>query len=171
MTAATIDPVDGMVPLVVDLDGTLVRSDLLVEALFKRIVSSPSSIFFVFSALLRGKAHFKDVVAQSVSFDPASLPYDNAVLSHIRDAVTAGRPVYIASASNARFVSAVADHLRFFAGWFGSDGNTNLSSRKKRVFLSRRSVRAGSIISAMITPTCTCGPWPRNGWGCARHRG
>ena len=131
MTAATINTVDGKVPLVVDLDGTLIRSDLLIEALFQTLVSSPSSVILNFFALLRGKAHFKDVVAQNVSFDPASLPYDDAVLEHIRDAVKAGRPVYIASASNARFVSVVAEHFGFFSGWFGSDAVTNLAGRNK----------------------------------------
>ena len=80
MIAATINTVDGKVPLVVDLDGTLIRSDLLIEALFQRLVSSPSSVILNFFALLRGKAQFKDAVARGVNLDPASLPYDDAVL-------------------------------------------------------------------------------------------
>jgi 4-hydroxybenzoate polyprenyltransferase len=131
MIAATITTVDGKVPLVVDLDGTLVRSDLLIEALFQRLVSSPSSVILNFFALRRGKAQFKDAVARGVSLDPASLPYDGAVLQEIHDAISAGRPVYIASASNARFVSAVAEHFGFFSGWFGSDAVTNLSGANK----------------------------------------
>ena len=82
-------------------------------------------------ALLKGKAHFKDVVAQAGHLDPVSLPYDEAVLGRIREALTAGRPVYLVSASNARFVSAIADHFGFFAGWFGSDAITNLSGPNK----------------------------------------
>ncbi|MBV9405266.1 MAG: UbiA family prenyltransferase [Acidobacteriaceae bacterium] len=131
MTAATIDPVDGKLPLVVDLDGTLIRSDLLIEALFQRLVSSPSSVILNFFALRHGKAHFKDAVARGVSFDPATLPYDEVVLRQVREAVTEGRPVYIASASNARFVSVIAEHFGFFSGWFGSDSVTNLSGENK----------------------------------------
>jgi 4-hydroxybenzoate polyprenyltransferase len=131
LTAATINTVNGKMPLVVDLDGTLVRSDLLIEALFQRLVSSPFSVILNFFALRRGKAHFKDAVARSVRLDPASLPYDDAVLQEIRDALSAGRPVYIASASNVRFVSAVAEHFGFFSGWFGSDAITNLSGANK----------------------------------------
>src|ERR1700748_3455261 len=98
MIAATITTVDGKVPLVVDLDGTLIRSDLLIEALFQRLLSSPSSVILNFFALRRGRAQFKDTIARSVRLDPALLPYDDAVLQKIRDAVSAGRPVYIASA-------------------------------------------------------------------------
>src|SRR6516164_4443640 len=53
------------VPLVVDLDGTLIKSDLLIESLFRRIGRDPLSIFGLLKALRGGKAHFKDVLAQA----------------------------------------------------------------------------------------------------------
>ena len=119
------------VPLVVDLDGTMLKSDLLIEAIFKRVHSNPFVVFPLFFALRRGKAYFKATVADGVDLDPAFLPYDEAVLSLVREGVKAGRQVYIASASNTRFVSAIADHFGFFAGWFGSDDSTNISGRNK----------------------------------------
>lgn len=118
-------------PLVVDLDGTLIPSDLLIESVFKLAGSNPGSILTVLFALRRGKAHLKDLLAQVVDLDPASLPYDEAVLVLIHEALATGRPVYLASASNARFVSAIATHLGFFSGWFGSDATTNVSGRNK----------------------------------------
>ncbi|MEJ0093003.1 MAG: UbiA family prenyltransferase [Methylocella sp.] len=118
-------------PLVVDLDGTLIKSDLLVEAVFKRIGAKPFAAVGLLAALRRGKAHFKHVLAQAVNLDPASLPYDQVILGRIREAVAAGRPVYLASASNAQFVSAVAEHLGFFTGWFGSDAITNVAGSNK----------------------------------------
>ncbi len=131
MTAATLDTVKAEVPLVVDLDGTLIKSDLLVEALFEAVGNRPASLVSLLSALLGGKAHFKDILARAVTVDPGSLPYDEAVLGLVHDAVAAGRPVYLASASNERFVAAVAEHLGIFAGWFASDSATNLSGRNK----------------------------------------
>lgn len=118
-------------PLVVDLDGTLIKTDLLAEAVFKRLGSNPGAIFGLFAAMGKGKAHFKDRLAQSLDLDPALLPYDEAILGLIRAALAAGRPVYLASASNAKFVSAVAEHFGFFTGWFGSDADTNISGRNK----------------------------------------
>jgi hypothetical protein len=105
-------------PLVVDLDGTLVKSDLLHESLFARVGRDPASVFSLLLALGGGKAHFKDVVASQVDLDIGSLPYDEAVLSLIEKARAAGRPVYLASASNEKFVAAVADQLGLFDGWF-----------------------------------------------------
>ena len=135
MTVVAINSVELDTPLVVDLDGTLIKSDLLVEAVFKRAGSNPASIFALLSALRHGKAHLKDLLAQAVDLDPASLPYDETVLDLIREALAAGRPVYLASASNTRFVSAIADHFGFFSGWFGSDGTTNVSGRNKASLL------------------------------------
>ncbi len=121
----------GDVPLVVDLDGTLIKSDLLIESFFKRIGTDPAAIFGLVLALRRGKAVLKDVLAQGVDLDVAGLPYDETVLGLVREARDAGRPVYLASASNAKFVAAVADHIDLFDGWFGSDAATNMSGRNK----------------------------------------
>ncbi len=98
-------------PLVVDLDGTLIRTDLLVESAFAYLGANPLRIVSLPSALSRGKAQLKAQIAGETAIDAAHLPYDDRVLSLIRDARTAGQPVYLASASNERYVWDVADHL------------------------------------------------------------
>lgn len=118
-------------PLVVDLNGTLVRSDLLIETAFSELGQRPQSLFDLLNALLRGKAALKHRLSEPADFDPASLPYDNEVLEQIRTAHAEGRPVYLASASNRRLVGAVADHLGLFTGWFASDETTNLAGEAK----------------------------------------
>jgi phosphoserine phosphatase len=118
-------------PLVVDLDGTLVRSDLLIETAFSELGKRPQSLADMLSALMHGKAALKHRLAQPVDFDPATLPYDDEVLTRIRQAWADGRPVYLASASNRRLVEAVADHLGMFSGWFASDETTNLAGHAK----------------------------------------
>ncbi|MEJ0094641.1 MAG: UbiA family prenyltransferase [Methylocella sp.] len=121
----------GGLPLVVDLDGTLIKSDLLIESFFGRIGKDPASIFSLLLALRHGKARFKSVLAESSDFDAAELPYDEAVLDLIKDARADGRHVYLASASNAKFVAAVAQHLGLFTDYFGSDATTNRSAHAK----------------------------------------
>jgi 4-hydroxybenzoate polyprenyltransferase/phosphoserine phosphatase len=118
-------------PLVVDLDGTLIRSDLLIETAFSELARKPLSIFEMWRALMRGKAALKHRVAGTAVFDPAILPYDDVVLERIREAKSAGRPVYLASASSPCLVKAVADHLGIFSGWFASDKANNLSGERK----------------------------------------
>ena len=82
-------------------------------------------------ALRYGKAHFKDALARRVDLDVATLPYDATILGLIEQARAVGRPVFLASASNEKFVSAVAAEVDLFDGWFASDAGTNLSAHAK----------------------------------------
>ena len=118
-------------PLVVDLDGTLVRSDLLIETAFFELARDPLSLFAICRTLMRGKAALKHRLAESAELDPSALPYDEIVLARLRQATLEGRPVYLASASNQRLVAAVADHLGMFSGWFASDEKINLTGAAK----------------------------------------
>jgi 4-hydroxybenzoate polyprenyltransferase/phosphoserine phosphatase len=118
-------------PLVVDLDGTLVRSDLLIETGFAEVARNPLSLLALCRTLIQGKAALKHRLAESAEFDPSVLPYDEAVLGRIRKAKEEGRQVYLASASNQRLVKAVADHLGLFTGWFASDETVNLAGDTK----------------------------------------
>ncbi len=118
-------------PLVVDLDGTLIASDLLIETAFSELGRRPHAVLDMVAALRRGKAALKHRLASPVDFDASTLPYDPAVLDAVRAAVDQGRPVYLASASNQRLVEKVANHLGFFTGWFASDETTNLAGAAK----------------------------------------
>jgi len=118
-------------PLVVDLDGTLITSDLLVESAFAHLGQNPLRAGGLLAALFRGKAALKARIAAETGIDAAHLPYDPAVIELIEKARATGRPVYLASASNARYVGAVADHLGLFQGWFASTASENLSSAAK----------------------------------------
>ena len=122
-------------PLVVDLDGTLIRTDLLVESFFARLGANPLRIFSLWSSLSRGKACLKADIARDTPIDPAHLPYNEQVLSLVREARERGRPVHLASASNERYVRDVADHLALFDGWLASTESENLSSSVKAMRL------------------------------------
>jgi 4-hydroxybenzoate polyprenyltransferase/phosphoserine phosphatase len=125
-------------PLVVDLDGTLVRSDLLVESTFAHLGHDPLRVISLLSAIWRGKAALKGEIAAKTNIDASHLPYEEAVVSLIRQRRAAGGRVYLASASNERYVDAVADHLGLFDGSFASNDKENLSSELK----ARRLVEA-----------------------------
>lgn len=118
-------------PLVVDLDGTLIRTDLLIESAFAHLGQDPFRLVGLVSALLRGKAALKAHIAATTKVDLARLPYDEDVLALIHAARAAGRPVYLASASNERYVAAIADHLGLFVGRLASSDSENLSSHAK----------------------------------------
>ncbi|MFC0281770.1 UbiA family prenyltransferase [Falsigemmobacter intermedius] len=126
------------VPLVIDLDGTLCRSDTLHEGMLSLIARQPTALLRLPSWLARGKSAFKRQIADLSVLDPALLPYDSDVLEMIAQARTEGRQVGLVSAADHRQVEAVAAHLGIFSlavgsGSLGTDGN--LRGKAKADFL------------------------------------
>lgn len=119
------------IPLVVDLDGTLLRSDLLVETAFRRLGRDPGAIVGMLQSLSDGRAALKHFLCAGGECAPETLPYDKTILSMIRLAHLAGRSVYLASGSHEDMVKAVADHLGIFSGYFATTSSVNLSGRAK----------------------------------------
>ena len=79
-------------PLVVDLDGTLIASDLLIETAFSELGKRPQALLDMAAALAQGKAALKHRLASPAILNPGTLPYDPAVLEAIRQARAEGRP-------------------------------------------------------------------------------
>jgi 4-hydroxybenzoate polyprenyltransferase len=127
-----LDPLDAQsIPLIVDLDGTLVRSDLTLETLFAELGRRPAAVLGLLRLLFVSRAAFKHRLAQKASVDFAALPYDKAVLAIIDRAGAEGRRVYLASASSETLVAGVARHVGIFDGWFGSSATLNLKGAAK----------------------------------------
>ncbi|MDR0735937.1 MAG: UbiA family prenyltransferase [Zoogloeaceae bacterium] len=124
--------------LVVDLDGALLRSDLLVESglLFAR--SHPRRLLLPFWWLMKGKAAVKHELAAHAEIDVAALPYDEKVLAFIRDARAAGRRVTLATASCQKLAGQVARHLGLFDEVLASGPTLNLAGKAKRDALLSR---------------------------------
>ena len=119
-------------PLVVDLDGTLIKTDLLIESLGRLLRQEPLALFDLPGWLLKGKANLKREVARRVELDPMLLPYRAALLDYLRAEHAKGRPIVLATASDQRFATQVAEHLKLFDLVLASDGTTNLSGERKR---------------------------------------
>jgi 4-hydroxybenzoate polyprenyltransferase/phosphoserine phosphatase len=129
---------DTSVPLCVDLDGTLVRTDLLHEMLLLLAKASPASLGALPRWLLKGKAGFKHLVAERVVVDPISLPYRGEVLTLIEAARAQRQPVILATASPGKVATAIGEHLGLFDAVLCSDELTNLSSVAKADILVER---------------------------------
>ncbi len=123
--------------IVVDLDGTLVNSDMLVENLFLFLRLHPLRVFSLFIWLLEGKAHFKRKLADEVLPSVDALPYNQSLLTWLRHQHVAGSKLVLATASDIRIANAVAEHLGIFDEVLGTEGH-NLSSEHKRVALVTR---------------------------------
>ena len=117
--------------LVIDLDGTLVRTDLLYESFFSAATSGLKHYWSVASAFRRGKAPLKAFLAEAATVDYELLPYNVDVLQLARDAKSEGRRVFLATASDRQHADAIGTHLGLFDGVFASNGIENLSGETK----------------------------------------
>ena len=120
-----------VVPLCVDLDGTLVKSDTLVDSVLLMVRQSPLALLQLPLWLMQGKAAFKAHIAQAVTLDAAHLPYNRPLLQFLEQQHASGRPIYLATAADAKLAIAVAAHLGIFTGTLASDGSTNLAGANK----------------------------------------
>ena len=120
------------VPLVVDLDGTLLRTDMLVESAFAFLRQTPFKVWELVTWLAAGKAKLKENLAASVAFDVTTLPYDKQVIAFLEQQKARGRVLILATASHHIYADAIAGHLGLFDRVLATRGNVNLSARVKR---------------------------------------
>ena len=139
-------PSDGAArgPLCVDLDGTLVAGDLLVESL-RMAARSPRFLLESPLRLARGRAPFKAWVARQVLPDLELLPWHQPLLDWLRTARQGGRPLLLATAADARVAHAVAEFLGLFDDVLASDGRINLKGVRKAAALEARYGRGGYV--------------------------
>lgn len=123
--------------IAVDLDGTLIYSDMLVENLFLFLRHHPMQFWRLFVWLWRGKAALKYELATVVMPTVDSLPYNQPLLKWLTAQQILGAKLILATASDARIAQRVSDHLGIFDEVLGTQ-NRNLSSHRKRVALVER---------------------------------
>jgi 4-hydroxybenzoate polyprenyltransferase/phosphoserine phosphatase len=126
--AADAPPVD--CPLVVDVDGTLVRSDLLWEGLLKVAFGAPHQTFRLLGAATRGRGALKELVASLGAPAVETLPLEPEVLRLVGRARSEGQRVLLVSGAAEAQVRALVERVQA-AGGYGSTGATNLTGVKK----------------------------------------
>ena len=118
-------------PLIVDLDGSLIRNDLLIDSLLFFIFKRPLNIFKALGYLLKGKANLKYQLAKKVEIDVKSLPYNEQALKVIKKVKSDGRKVILATASNEKYALQISNHLGIFDDVLASNEYVNLRSKNK----------------------------------------
>lgn len=121
----------GTIPLVVDLDGTLLCTDLLLESALCLIKQKPWLALMVPFWLLKGRAYLKRRIFQLIRIDVSLLPLHEEVLAWLRDEKMRGRRLILATASDYEQARSVVEPLRLFDTVLGSDGQRNLKGQHK----------------------------------------
>ena len=119
------------VPLFVDLDGTLIKTDLLIESAFFLLKKQPWMLLLMVYWLALGKARLKEEIAKRSALDFRVLPLQNEFVEFLHTEAKKGRTLYLATASDRRLAEPVAKRLGVFKGVLASDGQRNLKGARK----------------------------------------
>ncbi len=125
-------------PLVVDLDGTLILTDVLHESALQLFRSKPAQIVWLPFWLSGGKARLKQKLASSATFDPENLPYNDELVEWLKRQYAKGRKLILCTASDRSLATQIASHLKIFEDVIASDGVTNVLGKKKAELLEQR---------------------------------
>ena len=131
-------PAENQIPLVVDLDGTLINTDLMAESLAQYLRRNPLRLFLVLLWWVRGRAFLKKQLCRRVRLDPAALPCNEDFLRWVKEQKASGRKIVLATASDFAMAKPVADYYRIFDDVLASDGRTNLRSENKLKALTEK---------------------------------
>lgn len=137
--------VDLKIPLCVDLDCTLVKTDTFYESVVGAVKSNPALIFVLPFYLAGGITGIKNKIFDKYPPDPEYLPYNETVINLIEKEREAGRKIFLVTASLQKTADSVAAHVGNFDGAFGSCGNYNLKGKNKAGFLEKKFGNNGFI--------------------------
>lgn len=124
-------------PLCVDLDGTIVNTDTLVECLLVGTCKW-STLKRIPGWIVQGKAKFKEKLAQHIQLNPALLPYNDTLVQYLKREKSHGRRLVLVTAANQSLAQAISDHLGIFDEVIASDGSRNLRGEEKAKLLVER---------------------------------
>lgn len=119
------------IPLVIDLDGTLVNTDMLHESAVAAFRQNPLVVFKILFWLLRGKAHLKTSLAKQVPINVENLPYNQTLLSWLKTNKAEGRRIVLSTASHSNYANAISKHLGVFDEVMSTDDKINLAGKHK----------------------------------------
>ena len=131
------DPTDAVfalpvsMPLVLDLDGTLIAGDLLYQSFVSILRRNPLVMFRCAAWLLRGRAALKRQLALRNRIDWDRLTFHQDVVALAIREKTAGRAIVLATAADAVLAGQLASRLGFIDEVYASDGERNLKGSVK----------------------------------------
>ena len=130
-------------PIIVDLDGTLIHTDMLHESALRVFRDSPLHVLNIPFWLFKGKAVLKQRLASCTEFDPKSLPYNLELLDWLKQQKANGHQLVLCTASDKSIALSIAEHLEIFDEVIASDGSVNLAGNHKAEVLEQLFGRSG----------------------------
>lgn len=136
MASISEPPSTKLIPLCVDLDGTLIRTDTMWDSMRWLVKRNPFRLLSFFIWWGGGRAHLKRQLARHARFDVAKLHYHRALIEWLKEEKRAGRKLVLVTAADQSMGERVAAHVGLFDEVMGSDGRRNLRGHTKREHLN-----------------------------------
>ncbi len=138
------DPAPASRPvLVVGLNGTLLKSDMLHERLWSALAQNGWGTLRAIRSLSQGRAALQARLAEHAQVDVATLPYDAAIRGRLARWRAEGGRTALVTVSDQPVAEAVAAHLDLFDEVYGSDTGRHLDARGKAQLLDEQFGRGG----------------------------
>jgi 4-hydroxybenzoate polyprenyltransferase/phosphoglycolate phosphatase-like HAD superfamily hydrolase len=134
-----------LLPIAIDLDGTLLHTDTLHESAVNLLHHHPLQVLLLPFWLMQGKAHLKQKLSEYVTLNPATLPLNPELIEWLKEQKVLGHRLILCTAADHKIANAIAAHLGFFDEVMASDGQTNLAGEKKKDALVLRFGEQGFI--------------------------
>lgn len=125
-------------PLVVDLDGSLLRTDTLHESIAANLRRPGRLVSATLSLARGGRAALKRSLAAAEVPDLSHVPLNPAVIELIRTRARDGVEIIIATGADESVARRVAERVPGVTGVIASDGITNLTGSRKADALAER---------------------------------
>jgi len=125
-------------PLAVDLDRTLIRTDSLIEHFLSSLFRHPRTTFLALRSLREGKAVFKKTVMSIAAMDGRNFPFNEQLVEYLRREKSEGRELHLVTAADQSVADFVAAEAGIFDSAVGSNNGHNLRGRHKLDYLQRR---------------------------------
>lgn len=122
-------------PLVLDVDGTFLRTDMLLETFWAGLGQDPFATLKASVTNLSRPAVLKAELARIAQVRTDLMPVNDAVMAVAGAARAEGREVILASASDQSLVARLAAEHSLSSRIFSSDGSTNLKGDRKAAAL------------------------------------
>jgi len=119
------------IPLYVDLDDTLIGTDILWEQIIRLAFQKPFLIPLMICVSFRGKALFKKWLSERVEVPVEHLPWSEVVVDHVRKHKDKGGSVILATATHRNIAFKINEHLGIFDAVLATNGDTNLKGSSK----------------------------------------
>jgi len=128
---------DNNLPICVDLDGTLSRTDTLWEYFIAALKHNWAFVLVSPFKILNGKANFKSYLVNSTGTYNPEYVFQEDLLEYLKSEKNNGRKIYLATGSHEVVAKRVANQAQVFDGVFATNDRTNLISQNKADLLTK----------------------------------